>query len=409
MLTSSKEFQVLVCCGRGDRSASAQRLQALLDEGIDWSLLLTLAHRHRLAPLVYWHLEALDEHAVPEAVRRRLRHTFFENASWQLRFTGELRDLLQVLSDHGIIAVPYKGPVLAKQLYGAISLRESSDLDILVRRDDFARARELLLERGFTARRPLDNRDRAFMLRNRYAESLDGPLGLTVELHWGFTNADVAFPLALDELQPRLQELDIDGFEVPAFAAEDHLLILTVHGAKHLWCRLEWVCGVAELARTFSPVQWQVVAQRARETGSERTLLLGLLLAHELLEAPIPQDLLRRARRNPQVVLLFEDVKWLLAAEEAITESAEKFGSLHHDLFHFRLRERLRDRVRFLLYRFTTPSRPERWVAVRVGTHFLPVHAVFRPVRVMAKLVPALWWYATRKRARDLPSPRRAA
>lgn len=400
---------MLVCCGRGDRSSSAQRLQALLDEGVDWSFLLTLAHRHRLAPLLYWHLETLDERSVPEPVRRRLRHTFFENASWQLRFTGELRELLQVLADHGIVAVPYKGPVLAKQLYGTISLRESSDLDILVRRDDFDRARGLLLERGFAPRRPLDNGDRAFMLRYRYAESLDGPLGLKVELHWGFTNAAVSFPLTLDELQPRLQTLDVGGFEVLAFTPEDHLLILSVHGAKHLWCRLEWICGVAELVRTFGPAQWQVVAQRARETASERTLLLALLLAHELLEAPVPPDLLRQGRGDAQVVLLLEDVKWLLAAEEAITESAEKYGSLHHDLFHFRLREGLRDQARFLFYRFTTPSRPERWVAVQVGTHAIPVHALFRPVRVMAKLVPALWWYATRKRARDLPAPRRAA
>ena len=61
------------------------------------------------------------------------------------------------------------------------------------------------------------------------------------------------------------------------------------------------------------------------------------------------------------------EVHQLLGDPESSRESSQRYGSLRHDLFHFRLRERVSDQVRFLTYRVTTPSRLEAWIAVGIG------------------------------------------
>jgi hypothetical protein len=65
---------------------------------------------------------------------------------------------------------------------------------------------------------------------------------------------------------------------------------------------------------------------------------------------------------------------------------ARERGSLPTDLFRYGLRERWRDRARFLLYRLTTPSQPEHWRVVRLGPLTFATHGILRPFRVMRKL-----------------------
>jgi hypothetical protein len=72
------------------------------------------------------------------------------------------------------------------------------------------------------------------------------------------------------------------------------MLFLCVHGAKHMWSRLQWLGDLARLVHTQP--DWPYILDFATGAGCQRPLLLGLLLAHELLEAPVPDSILERAR-----------------------------------------------------------------------------------------------------------------
>jgi hypothetical protein len=308
-----------------------------------------------------------------------------------LRLSGELLSLTRSLAAEAIVAVPYKGPTLGEHLYGNLALRQSGDLDLLVRRKDVSRARAILLERGYRPRHTLAAGGEEFMIRSRYSEELDRPDGMTVELHWAFTNGDVALDLGLEELIPNLRALPLGGGSVAMFGDEDLLLILCVHGSKHRWDRLEWLCGVGELLRrSAQELEWDRVLKRASALGVRRMLLLGVLLAKELLDAPTPERIVLRARSDRAVRTLAAEVPRHFLAD---TIDGDDAGNLATDLFRLQLRERPRDRLRFVWYRLTTPSRPESWSAVPIGKHWLPVHGFLRPFRVLAKLPPAFRRY----------------
>ena len=63
--------------------------------------------------------------------------------------TGELLRLLTLFESAGIPAIPYKGPLLASLVYGKIARRQFCDLDILVRKRGFPKARRLLLSQDY--------------------------------------------------------------------------------------------------------------------------------------------------------------------------------------------------------------------------------------------------------------------
>lgn len=373
------------------------RIRELLRSDLDWERLLMLATRHRMLPLLWWHLKT-EKQALPEPCVELLQRAFLANATQMLRLSAELLELSRLFAGRGIAMVPYKGPALGAYLYENVALRHAGDLDLLVRRADVGRARAILLDRGYRPRHALSRGGEQFMLRSRYSEELDRVDGLSVELHWAFTNGDVRLPLDLDVLAPRLRTMQLGGGVLPMFGREDLLVILCVHGSKHRWDRLEWLCGIAELLRAHAlDLDWRVVVDRAGALGVRRMLLLGVLLAHDLLGASVPELFLQLARSDGTVSRLAAEVPKLFVSD-AVAEDA---SSLATDLFRLRLRERPRDRLRFIWYRLTTPSRPESWSAISVGRHSLPLHSLLRPFRIFARLVPALRQHLRTTRVRS--------
>jgi hypothetical protein len=361
------------------------RVRSHLAGQIDLRRLLRMAMRHKMAPLLGHHL-ADHPDLVPARVLQYLAQWNGENARRMLQSLADLIHLRALLADAGIESIPYKGPTLGAQIYGSAALRQSNDLDLLVEPDDVLRAREVLLTAGYTPRHVLSGGGARFMVRSRYSEAFDHGQRTRVELHWAFTNGDIGFDVGARDLTPNTVPVSVGGVSLPGFGREDLLLTLCVHGSKHRWDRLEWLAGLGEAIRGASGIDWDALVARATRLGVRRMLLLGLLLVHDLLEAPVPARILARARADAAVVRAAGEVPRFLVEEAADPDAA----SLPTDLFRYELRERWRDRVRFILYRATTPSQPERWSAVTVGNLVLPVHALARPFHVLRKLGPAV-------------------
>lgn len=381
------ELELLLHCARRELTpAHTQHVRRLLQSELDWRRLMSLARRHNMLPLLYWHVKAHIE-LVPPLYTQLLYATFLENAARMLMFLGEVFELTRIFHEHGLSLVPYKGPALSADLYGNLALRQSVDIDLLVGRRDLVIARELLLARGYRPRHHLTDSTKEFMVRGRYHEEFVSSTGTSLELHWAFTNGDVRLPLDLDTLRPNLRTLRIGGSTVSMFGYADMLLILCIHGCKHRFDRLEWICGVAETLRAHSDeIDWEALHRGATSLGVRRMLLLGLLLAYELLEAPVPQNLVMLARSDSAVSKLAAGVPASFVDDPAPEVPGDTLAA---DLFRLQLRERFRDRLQFVWYRLTTPSSPKNWYGISIGAHWIPMHALFRPVRVLVKLLPA--------------------
>src|SRR5437870_3000271 len=186
-------------------------------------------------------------HRASASTLRAMRAASRRSARRRLRATGELLSLLELFEADGIPAAPFKGPVLAAVLYGDVALREFVDLDILVRRRDVGRATDVLLSRGYRPEVPVEAGHEAALLASGYHYPLRRDDGLAVELHWNLAPREFPYPLDAEEVWTRLRPVPLGGRTVHTLGAEDLLLFLCAHGAKHCWWRRQWVADVAEL------------------------------------------------------------------------------------------------------------------------------------------------------------------
>jgi hypothetical protein len=379
------EVEILLACARLQlQEADIQRIRDLLELEIDWNRLISLAIFHRLTSFAYIHLNALAPDIVPAETLEFLRARFFQSAGEALRQTAELLKILQLLNGNDVLAVPYKGPELAARVYGNLGLRWCCDLDVIVKQRDVSCARVLLEQAGFRPRHPTSRAGQQFIVRNRHSDVYIRDGGTVLELHWAFIDGETSFSVGLEQLEPRLQECSLGGSRVLVFAPEDLLLILCVHGATHRWDRLEWLCGVTELIRSVE-VDWQVVLDRAAKHKIDKTLLLGLLLAHDLLDAPVREEVLSRARADRDVACLSNMVQETLALGEIGRAQPD---TLQRDLFRLRLQSTLSDRLRYFFYRFTTPGRRrDTRHMLPLGRWSVPLPALVRPFQVVGKVL----------------------
>ena len=258
MQSPPPEIDLLCCCARSSADAKwASRIDRLARGRMDWTALLEAARGHGLTPLLYHHLSATCPDAVPGIVLDRLNDHFHHHTRRNLLLTGELLRILDLLESRGVRTVPFKGPVFGESVYGDVALRPFDDLDILVPRHDVPRATDLLLSRGFRRQFDLTPTEEAAYLRTYHARMFEREAGrVLIDLHWTISGALLRFPRDPDGLWDRLEPVSLGGRQVFSLSAEDLLLFLCIHGCKHHWSRLAWLCDVGELLAAHGTLAW---------------------------------------------------------------------------------------------------------------------------------------------------------
>jgi hypothetical protein len=379
-LTTRPEIELLLCCARVRLDARREeRARALLRAELDWDFLFVMSMRHGLMPLIYRHLSGELIKLVPEAHLKKFREHYRHNAARNLFLTGELCRILQRFERRGITAIPYKGPALAVSAYGDIALRQFVDLDILVSPRDVREASALLVEDGYEAHFDIKETQEAAFLRLSYVQLFTRDEGRSaVELHWTIAPRFFSFPLKTEQLQEHLDTITLRGVHVHAPSTEDLILMLCAHGAKDLWARLEWVASIAELCGG-KEIDWQRLLTRAHDLSGERMLLLGLFLAHNLLETPLPEEVLRRIEAEPKVARLGDEVR-----ERMFDEGDAAYGVARQISFHLRTKENLRDRIRYCAL-FAMTTTPVDWALAPLPPTLSFVYYLLRPFRLAKK------------------------
>jgi hypothetical protein len=295
MMIEHEIRELLIAIARARTSSNAPEFGALIGNIRDWDSLIRVAHEHRVSPLLYLKLTAAQTSVPPEALGR-LRAEYDRNVFQSLANASELIAVLKEFDQHGIRALPFKGIVLGASVYRDISIRPAGDLDLLVFFRDLLTATALLRERGYKLMTPV-HEDGSPAALDYYEYHFErGQDGRVLELRWRLELTQPRFRrnLGMDWLWPRRRSAQLAGVEVPDLDPESTLLVLCMHGSKHAWSRLSWICDVAQLMAERPNLNWKAVAHEAKKLGLLRSLALGVLLAHRICGAAVPRDRLRR-------------------------------------------------------------------------------------------------------------------
>jgi hypothetical protein len=167
-----------------------------------------------------------------------------------------------------------------------------------------------------------------------------------VDLQWMIADSQFSFQLDHEDWQARLAPVSLAGSSVLSFSPEVMLLILCVHGSKHRWTRLQWVCDVAELLRAHPDMDWESVLGRlARQLGAQRMLTLGIVLAHDLLGTTLSVEELKRLTQDEVAESLVRQLR-----SQLFLEGGGVHDSGEPSAFYLKLRERWWDKAKYAMY-----------------------------------------------------------
>ena len=201
-------------------------------------------------------------------------------------FTGELIRLQRLFQESNIRAIALKGPALAASVYGNIGFRGFSDLDFLVRRDQVITAAHVLMNEKFISEFEPTAATQESFLNTQCEMVLRRDDSILVEIHWAFAPRYFGINLCLEPIWERYDELPLDGLGFPTLLPADLFLALSIHGSKHCWNRLIWICDIAQILRTYHDLNWDDILSKGRKLGILRIIYLASALARDLLGVP---------------------------------------------------------------------------------------------------------------------------
>lgn len=279
----------LLACVHADETVAP----SVLSRETDLHALVELARIHRVEGLVHDALTRLDR-PLPTATRLELNDLRMRAIQRELLATGTLARLDQLLT------VPFlvlKGPVLAAQCHDQPGLRSFSDVDVLVRRQDFVAALTTLTDGGFTE---VASNWGGFLAHGVAEVPLADPLGI-VDLHWhpialGSHRRDI--PLDTRALFDRAVEVDVGGTDVRTLGPEDTLLHLCINAGLAGGRRLLPLVDVDRVVRR-RPIDWGVLVDRAHDAGAHALGAGVLQRVGALLDTPVAPDVLEQLQPFP--------------------------------------------------------------------------------------------------------------
>jgi len=295
------EARLLLAAARvGSEEDRQTRIRALLDEEMDWDLLLRLASHNRIHSLLYWRLNGLVPEKVPPGIMEQLRSGFYQNSVRCMYFLKELVDVVRLFEGASIQALPYKGPLLASSIHENIGLREFWDLDILVHKEDVLKAKDLLIAKGYRPEKELSRDEELALLDSDCEYNFDDPeRNIHLEIHWRILPEPFFSRFESSYVWDRAVPVELANATLLTLPPEATFLILCIHGGdKHQWARLKWIHDIARFVEVHWNIDWDAVLDEAVRLGCMESVALGLHLANVLLGAPFPGETRSRIRQD---------------------------------------------------------------------------------------------------------------
>ena len=375
MTTAAPERDLLLACAVWNASAAElDRVRERARRVADWDAWFQLTRMHKLVPHAQRAVGAAGA-AVPPDVASELKAETLAIATRALARARQLAELARLLGRADVPSLAFKGPALSIAAYGDVGVRDSSDLDVVVRPRDVDRAREAMRLGGYESRPGMSAAQELALQPSfgHFSYAREGDPA-AVELHWRFAASRYPWSMPPGEVLARARTIELAGAAIAIPGHVDDVLLQAMHGARHQWERLEWLVAFGLTLRNEA-LDERLLIERARANGSDRALRVGLRLARDLLGTPLPPVL---------AAIPLDDATRALAGEIARSIGGEAVPTTDEPYaFNLRMMDRVSDRARYVALSVFAPT-PREWELVRLPDALLPLYYPIRLARVLA-------------------------
>lgn len=322
---------------------------------VDWELVLRMAAKHRVMPLLHRQVQAHLRERVPKSWYRRLENRVAANSERCERLASQLVQTQSMLTEAGIDNLAFKGTLLAERVYKDLRLRQGWDIDLLVRQQDRDKAIRSFEKSGYDVVRVYD----------QAVDLVDRATGTLVDLHWHLTPKYFPYQENIGTFFERSIQVETSAGSTRTLCDEDLMAVLCLQIAKDAWERRQRIpyffkaVDLAETLSTLKALDWTKLRARAKENGWLTILQLAVGVCQRWLgvDDSLCQDVVGgpMSKRIEGLVSRLGEEVVCPAAYDVVTEgqhSVKKGNSdwghrLRQGLFFMQIRERPADWMRY--------------------------------------------------------------
>ncbi|TRZ95960.1 hypothetical protein D4R78_02145 [bacterium] len=254
-----------------------------------------------LLPIFYKRVTGLD---FPLRLISQLKSKYYRHLERNLILEQEAWKILEQFRQANILAVPLKGPILAKLLCNDVGLRQSPcDLDFLIKPEAMGSAESALKNAGYES---LNEDARGFLrfIKLKYGRQLHfvkktkkaGHMRIDIDLHCDLRG--LFSDTFLDDFWQDVKELSYDGHLVFLPTKESQLLYLSlISFSTFEFVELRYLYDVHKLITKFkTELNWEAILKKATRLRLEAYLWFALKLSRDFFHTEIPQEFLNKLK-----------------------------------------------------------------------------------------------------------------
>lgn len=277
--------------------------------------------------------------------QQALKRAFLLTLAHYDRLARTLLTLCAAFHERSIEAVPFKGIMLSKQLYGDVHFRFCTDLDFMVKRADALRAVAVLLECGFQFSLLEPQQDLKALVKRVYSLEFRHPeSGVLVDLQWDIANGYCPRPLPEKDFFRATTKIVIENQPIPAFQETITLYLLCVHGANNSWCELRSLLDLAMVMKNGEESLWRETLDLMKSQGLATMMTTGVLLANRLFGVAIPAAVEKDMGQFSQRLAKAIQAHWGQAGQE-------RPGAWKRFFWNLLFRKGMREKMRYFSFR----------------------------------------------------------
>ncbi|WML45834.1 nucleotidyltransferase family protein [Neobacillus sp. PS3-40] len=352
-----------------------------LFKSINWGIFLELAKHHRVYPIIYKKVKKINEPSIPPFVLQSLHQEYQKNIFRMLSLSGEMETISKIFADKKIHTLFLKGPVLATDLYGDLSLRTSADLDILIPIKNLNQAEEILLNDGYIKDDYILTVLNDWKWRHHHITFYHPLRKIKVEIHWRLNPGPAREP-RFSELWDRKRVSSLTSYPVYILGLEDLFLFLITHGARHGWSRLRWLVDIDQMVK--KKIDWEKIIRLLRKNHYLHLGGQSLFLASNLLNTKMPMEMTKISHGNRTKRLAIDALFYIKQMVNLHSYPIPDEVSIYHKRHLISLMSNQQKTIFVLSYLFPYPKDTEFFPLPKI-LHFL--YFPLRPLLVIGRKI----------------------
>lgn len=245
----------------------------------------------QLFPLVYWRLkeEDIDQGELGQ-LKKEYQTAHLKNS---LLFQTALNPI-RALVEAGIPTMLLKGAALTLNYYHNPALRPMDDVDVLVPPGEARTALEIVEASGWAANKKRTGPHLETFMCYSASAGFKNPADFNFDINWHLINLNCAED-ADREYWTEAGPVEFNGIPLLALNPAFQLLHVVVHGMTHIPMSLKWIPDAAVIIKhSGSDIDWIRLLEFAQLQNLTHPVRDTLFYLHNLLDVPVPEDMLAR-------------------------------------------------------------------------------------------------------------------